>query len=112
MQHRSSPPKLTLVPPLPPEPPEGPADPEWVRPALARVWRGLRLYFLTVAAFTRGPARFVTEWVDGRRTVMNPLGYFATSVALVSAGVGLVTHLDPEAHAPASLHEDVLNTLQ
>jgi hypothetical protein len=56
----------------------------WLADSLRLTWREIRSFAATAAAATVRPARFAGQWVHGERPAMNPLGYFATSAAIVA----------------------------
>lgn len=62
----------------------GDATPDWMRQALHATLGELRFFFVTLAGFTLHPARFAAEWGSGQRRALNPLAFFATSLALTA----------------------------
>ena len=56
----------------------------WLVDSVRLTAREARSFAGAVAAVTIRPARFASGWVTGELSVMNPLGYFATSVAIVA----------------------------
>jgi hypothetical protein len=56
----------------------------WLADSLRLTLREVRSFAATAAAVTVRPARFARQWVHGQREAMNPLGYFATSAAIVA----------------------------
>jgi hypothetical protein len=62
----------------------GEIETRWLADSVRLTAREARSFARTVAAITIRPARFARGWVTGELSVMNPLGYFATSVAIVA----------------------------
>ncbi len=56
----------------------------WLGDSARLAWRETRSFASAVAAITLRPARFARSWVRGEQQVMNPLGFFATSAAIVA----------------------------
>jgi hypothetical protein len=62
----------------------GAIETRWLADSVRLTAREVRSFARTVAAVTFRPARFAAGWVTGELSVTNPLGYFATSVAIVA----------------------------
>jgi len=62
----------------------GAIETRWLADSVRLAVREARSFAAAVAAVTFRPARFASGWVTGERPAMNPLGYFATSVAIVA----------------------------
>ena len=72
----------------------------------------LLLFFRTAADFTRHPARFASEWTSGSVHRLNPLGFAATSFALMASAATMIDRLWPEPNvASQSLTKDLLSWL-
>jgi hypothetical protein len=64
---------------------ELPVARNWVREAMESAVHEARLYLETGIGFARHPGLFASEWAAGERRAMNPLGFLATSLAIVGA---------------------------
>lgn len=60
------------------------AGPDWVREALRQFGDEVRLFARTAIDFTLHPTQFALEWSSGARHALNPLGFLATSLAVVA----------------------------
>jgi hypothetical protein len=58
-------------------------SPDWVRAAVRSSIDELRRFFATAWAFMRQPRRFAREWTAGVGRPLNPLAFFATTLAIV-----------------------------
>jgi hypothetical protein len=89
---------------------ERPAQ-NWAQEAIESALDEARLYLSTTAAFARHPGIFSAEWAAGERRAMNPLGFFATSLAIIGA-LGQLDRLWPAPGAGApSFVGDALEAL-
>lgn len=89
-------------------------SPDWIAEGLAQLRGELLLFFRTAADFTRHPARFAREWMSGSVHRLNPLGFAATSFALMASAGTAIDRLWPEPSVAAtsqSLTKDVLSWL-
>lgn len=57
--------------------------PDWVKDGVEKTREELALFFATAIGITLRPATFAREWSEGRRRALNPLGFLATSIAIV-----------------------------
>jgi hypothetical protein len=64
---------------------ELPVRHNWAREALDSTLDEARSFVRTAVAFARRPGLFMEEWEAGTASRMNPLGFFATSLAIVGA---------------------------
>ncbi|HEX4385977.1 MAG TPA: hypothetical protein VH083_23630 [Myxococcales bacterium] len=55
----------------------------WAREAVDSALEEVRLYLRTAGSFARHPGVFSAEWAAGERHAMNPLGFFASSLAVI-----------------------------
>lgn len=64
---------------------ELPVRHNWAREALESALEEARSFVRTAVAFASRPGRFMEAWEAGTTSAMNPLGFFATSLAIVGA---------------------------
>jgi hypothetical protein len=57
----------------------------WAREAFDSALGEARLFLSTAWGFARHPGTFSAEWAAGERRAMNPLGFFASSLAIIGA---------------------------
>jgi hypothetical protein len=87
-------------------------SPDWIAEALAQLRSELMLFSRTAMDFSRHPARFASEWTSGSVRRLNPLGFAATSFALMASAGTMIERLWPESNAVSdSLTSDVLRWL-
>jgi hypothetical protein len=67
--------------------------PQWHRVAARKAADELREFASTLFAASFRPARFATAWAQGADGALNPLGFAATSVAIVGATAAVVSLL-------------------
>src|SRR5580698_6115041 len=83
----------------------------WAREAIDAALDETRGYLSTAWGFARHPGVFSAEWAAGERRAMNPLGFFASSLAVI----GVLGQLDRFWPAPGeskpSFLRDVLEAL-
>jgi hypothetical protein len=56
---------------------------DWIGAAIALALWEARRYFATMSAFCRGPQRFGARWAADDADALNPLGFVATSAAMI-----------------------------
>jgi hypothetical protein len=83
----------------------------WARETIANAVEEVRSYHSTASAFARHPGLFMSEWAAGERRAMNPLGFFASSLAIVGT-LGQLDRLWPAPGEPApSFVRDALEAM-
>src|SRR5215831_6646140 len=84
---------------------------EWI----AEAWTGTRTelatFFRTAARFVTRPAEFGRKWTEGDLSDLNPLGFAATSFALVGLAGTALSRLFSDKESQGSLTNDVLSWL-
>jgi hypothetical protein len=66
--------------------------PAWIHEAVAITRDEIRAFVTTALGFMSQPGRFCGDWVEGRRSALNPLGFVATALGVS----GLVKALVPD----------------
>jgi hypothetical protein len=67
--------------------------PDWVREAFAQARDEVASFLRTARDFTLHPSSFARQWVAGERRALNPLGFLATSFAIVAGSDALMMSL-------------------
>ena len=95
----------------PPEP-VPPAEPAWLADAVRKTKDELRRFVETAWACTRHPAQFASEWASGTRQTLNPVGFLATSAAILGPWRNLFLRWSALLPADASLLGQLYESIQ
>ncbi len=93
----------------PPERPTG--DPRWISQAVDLFLEELALWARTAAGFARHPMQFARDWSAGTGRAQNPLGFLATSAAVLGTAQHLLTRALNRPEPDLTLLQEVENAL-
>ena len=85
--------------------------PDWVADAVRAFVRETSLFCRTAIGFSRHPGRFITAWAAGEQHALNPLGFLATSAAILGTARVLALMAMGDQDSPDSLWIQLLDAL-